>query len=782
MVIMVDVTHAQSENTGIIDRTQIDTCDSFIDGCYFLQRGIDDIRDDWLPSSELNLKKAISSFEQHAREHVGFDSTAYYLGYSYYFLFSVCYRLNRSENIKEYLEKALLYLPNDAIQYRFEMHCYYGNSFFYGDSLSGIEQDYCRAFEEFNKAMAYVDDLDISTDLLPFYKNLYYLRAYLLLDSYYNSSLLDTVTICNEIVEQPDWISCIGEQKLDRCIDDLNHIISINQHDSLKTNIDTLALVLLGQCYYYCADYDKATYYYEESGITPAQLMASLGYERVRCFLDSYFMQGIEDSTHITDDLSDVLFEFWRNNYRLMYMDEGNFNNKQGVMSEIAMNVLIYYYSKGEYAKALDFWFKIKNNFSFDDVLLTYQGLCRFALGDATGTEDFEFAARLNPRNGLSYFSMILSNFNEGIISSPLFSNSNIVLDGHDTSYYSIRGLGLDTSYYSIQGWASYCQKDYATAKDYYLYLSKLDNSSDNLLMVAICYQKMAEEMDDADQIRKDRYNALSETYFCDIIHMEDSTGLYSSTPYAYYYLGDSDNAMRTMEHILQTSFPASIQTAKDSLTCYAIHIKAAEIYANVGKLRLAKQHLKKAFEYCHIPLTLFIAQYASPLLAPIKQFVEKEAYRYLTYKTTESPIHRDTIVCDIPFNKNGNSNTRTISCIINGVQVDNMLFDPGADYVQLPQAVADSIGELYNNYIGWQPTKDANGNPVCQRIVSLDTLKIGDIVLENVQATINEEPGAQLLLGCTVWNNLKVEMPSPVSKGMIRLTYIKESIEIPEQ
>ncbi len=770
-VSMADVAYAQIEDDGIIGGVEIDTFASFRNGVYHYFNGIDYYYQGYYYMSEQQLEKAVDCFEQHLKERPGNVKTMHFLGYSYYWLTHVC----NTETYKDYLEKAIQHLPIDDIDARFEMHYFYGQYLFLGDSLSDIEPDYCKAFDEFDKAMACIDDIDLTDDLLPFYKELYYRHAGLLFYSYYyyNNNVPDTTTICSEIVERPeDWISCIGEQELNRCMDDLNHIICIEQNDSLKTNIDTLSLVLIGQCHYYCADYDKAIYCYEKSGVAPAQLMEWFNYETVRCFLDAYFYQGVENSEQVTA-LSDILFEFLRRNYRFMYMDKANYKDKQGVWSGLAANVIQYYKEKEEYEKALDFWFKIKNNFSFDDVLLTHQGLCRLALGDTTATRELEFAAHLNPKNaGLSHLGMTLSNLSNGNLYSDPFANNIVFLEDND----SVRSLGLDTTYYLIQGWASYCQKDYNDAKEYYIKLVELDESPDNLLMLALCYKKLAEDTACIEQAEV--YNNEASINFHKVIEIEDSTFLYSSAPYAYYYLGDPDNAVKTMEYILQTGFPTSIQAEKDSLKCYEIHEKAAEIYASVGKLRLAKQHLKKAFEYSHIPLTLSMAQYA-PLLSPIKQFVKKEADRYKRYITTESPIHRDTIVCDIPFKKKDkNTNTRTISCVINGVPVDNMLFDPGADYVQLTKSVADSIRGLF---LGWQPTKDANGNPVCQKIVSLGTLKIGDIVLENVQATINEEPNAQLLLGCTVWNNLKVEMPSPMNKGMIRLTYIKESIEIPE-
>ena len=192
--------------------------------------------------------------------------------------------------------------------------------------------------------------------------------------------------------------------------------------------------------------------------------------------------------------------------------------------------------------------------------------------------------------------------------------------------------------------------------------------------------------------------------------------------------------------------------------------------------MKKARYHIKKAFQYYNDPLRLAIVLEA-PLLVPIQSDVEREVNRYINLR-----VSKDTIVCDIPFNKRTQDYTRTVSCKINGKTIDDMLFDPGADKVQLSRDKAKEIGITEDDII--DPTylvKDANGRKVQVPLVSLKRVEIGDIVLENVQAIINNAPDAQLLLGCTVWNNLKVEMPSPVNKGMIRLTYIKESVEIPK-
>ena len=54
-----------------------------------------------------------------------------------------------------------------------------------------------------------------------------------------------------------------------------------------------------------------------------------------------------------------------------------------------------------EYEKALDFWFKIKNNFSFNYMLLMDQALCHIFLGDFSAISDLAFAFDMMNRNGI---------------------------------------------------------------------------------------------------------------------------------------------------------------------------------------------------------------------------------------------------------------------------------------------------------------------------------------------------------------------------------------------
>ena len=648
-----------------------------------------------------------------------------------------------------------MYLHEDAMM-ESQAHCQYGEYLLWEDSLSGVKPDYCKAILEFEKAIKYDIDFRANPVLFQNYKTALSRHSMLLFNSYVN----DKQNKINGFVNKEAVLACdtcIGEQQLDRCIDELKLLVSLEQTESEISLIDTLALVLLGECYYYKDEYEKATDYYEKSGIAPERLVELNGPESARIFLDSYIKQGKEEEQDIS--LLETLIESYRNDYnvyRQWFRDEPDDKESTGSWANLAHTVMIHYMGQEEYEKALDFWFKIKNNFSFNYMLLMDQALCHIFLGDFSAISDLAFAFDMMNRNGQINDYLLSEDFSDG-----------------DSDPFII----IKRSFFDLAAYSCYVQENFTAAKDYYLSLNQKDPL--NILMQAICYKKMAEKEHNPQM--KTNFEHKADMSFRDVIIKEDSIGKLKNTPYAYDFLGEYDKAVATLEHILQTELPLYAFNEEDSLYCHDLHFKAAEVYARVGQTKKAEYHLAKSLEYSHNPMLLAYILKA-PLLDSIQDFAYGEVNRYKkSLGLSESLIRKDTIISDIPFTRN-NDYTRTVSCMINGEPIDGMLFDPGADKVQLTRAKAEEIGITSDDVIGMVATKNANGTTVKKQLVSLKKVEVGNIVLENVQAYIDENNKAPLLLGCTVLNNLAVEMPSPVNKGMIRLTYIKESVEIPEK
>lgn len=632
-----------------------------------------------------------------------------------------------------------------------QRHYYQGVNLYNGDSLHGVVPDYCGAFREFETILESDAGFEQEFGLVPLLKDILYRHAYLLFLSHLHS-LPDSTNLCGNTKEISAWDTCIGGQQLDRCIDDLNRYFRLGQAESDTSNLDTLAMVLLGECHYYKKEYKEAIECYEKSGMSPEQLDII----PASCFWSSYLLLGINDNR--LEALAGRVIEAYRNDYalyHLLYRDvsDDKMFGKEGDSKEVVDSwlnsvhlFLLYYVGQKEYDKAFDFWLKIKNNFSLSPILLMDQALCRLYLGDFSAISDFAYAYNLlNSRR------------------APDTIPSEEQLSDDEDIFKTIKD-----AYNEIALSALYIEKNYEDAKEYYVDL-KHPTPEENL-MLGVCYKNL--NMENGAKRR-----------FYEVISMEDSIGKISETPYAYLFLGEYDKAVESMEQMLKTGFPSKISNEDDSLNCFGIHYQAAEIYAKVGMLGEAQWHFSKSLEYCHNPFALAIAL-KMPLLDTIRDYVEQEVNRYSEkLGILESKIQRDTIVCDIPFKKSSDY-TRTIKCkfqMNDSIKEIEMLFDPGADKCQFNIDDAMSLGITNNDIIACIPLHDANGNTVTKPLVSLNKVIIGDIELENVQAVIDSTSNAHSLLGCTVLNNLKVEMPSPVNKGKMRFTYIKESIEIPE-
>jgi len=96
----------------------------------------------------------------------------------------------------------------------------------------------------------------------------------------------------------------------------------------------------------------------------------------------------------------------------------------------------------------------------------------------------------------------------------------------------------------------------------------------------------------------------------------------------------------------------------------------------------------------------------------------------------------------------------RYVPMKINGQQL-NFVFDTGASSIcisTLEAAILVKNGLLSeDNIIGQQGYIDANGRFSVGTVINLDSVQIGNRKLENVEATIIENPRAECLLGQTV-------------------------------
>jgi aspartyl protease family protein len=133
-----------------------------------------------------------------------------------------------------------------------------------------------------------------------------------------------------------------------------------------------------------------------------------------------------------------------------------------------------------------------------------------------------------------------------------------------------------------------------------------------------------------------------------------------------------------------------------------------------------------------------------------------KSGRRLKIHKSQETnPPREERIIpgdkTTVKFNKRGG--VLEIPAELNGVPM-NFIFDTGASDIMISSEEAEnlySIGKLTDDdFIGVGDFTDANGNISQGKIINLSSVKIGNRVLKNIRASINQHQNAPLLFGQT--------------------------------
>lgn len=237
-----------------------------------------------------------------------------------------------------------------------------------------------------------------------------------------------------------------------------------------------------------------------------------------------------------------------------------------------------------------------------------------------------------------------------------------------------------------------------------------------------------------------------------------------SCAHYAYYYLGQKENAIAFMDSII----------AKNEDRAGSLY-DAACLYSIMGEKEKAISYLRQAFEqgYRRIAHT-----YADHDLDNIRELPEYE----VLLEQYSKELHEDnaegqddisegiTETVEVPFTKEGG--VTKVECTINGLPL-HFVFDTGAADVTMSMVEANFM--LKNDYIkptdivGLARYMDANGDITEGTIVNLRSVNFGGLELDNVRATVVRNQRAPLLLGQSVLGRLgKIEIDNPDMKLVI--------------
>lgn len=235
---------------------------------------------------------------------------------------------------------------------------------------------------------------------------------------------------------------------------------------------------------------------------------------------------------------------------------------------------------------------------------------------------------------------------------------------------------------------------------------------------------------------------------------------------YAYYYLGDRDKAIETLNKALKKEDKGN-------------YYDAACLYSIMGDKEKAIFYLRKALEngyriFAHIKrdrdlnnirttteYKALMAEYEQKHLQEIAEDGDDAVYEN---KTEEVSFIKEGNVCKV-------------KCSINNLPL-HFIFDTGASDVSISSVEATFM--LKNDYlsasdiIGRQNYITADGNIIEGTVINLRDVKLGNIHLNDIKASVVKNQSAPLLLGQSVFSKLgKIEIDN--DNKVLRITYRKK-------
>lgn len=297
-----------------------------------------------------------------------------------------------------------------------------------------------------------------------------------------------------------------------------------------------------------------------------------------------------------------------------------------------------------------------------------------------------------------------------------------------------------------------------------------------------LCYSgiyklKDAEEKTDEEIQRKLR--TLAKKDLQTVIAYEKSHKETLNTPYAYYWLGMEDSAIYWTEKMLQ---------GKDLFNAYSV---AADIYCLLEDYPLAKYYIDNYVQYVdsvaertsnkeYKPFLIGSLKY-NDNLKPIRGYVDTLCAQFdsneVLYHSKRITFDTTKTVVACRFNKGGSV---YLPCKFGQVADTMLLFDPGAQYLQITQKFVcelmdkDSTAIKYS--LGTEKFIASNASESEQEMVILSSITLGEITLHNVVAAIAEDPNATMLLGMSVLGAFDIELS--IRKSKITFKYITERLE----
>lgn len=358
------------------------------------------------------------------------------------------------------------------------------------------------------------------------------------------------------------------------------------------------------------------------------------------------------------------------------------------------------------------------------------------------------------------------------------YCNQAIALDSTDTDYLLNKAIIEDfagkykdaisdmTNYiahepensfgYYRRGWIKDKMKDYDGAiEDYTMAITLNPDDAYSYMCRGNIYQLKGEtEKSKRDFEEAIRLDSIPEQADCSF--------------YAYYYLGEKDKAISVMDALLKKGEKGN-------------YYDAACLYSIMEEKDKAILFLSKALEngyrnFAHMERD-----------RDLDNIRNMQAYKDLVnkYKKIQQGLEDEEQLVgkgqyeekkeEIPFTKDGG--VYKVKCAINNLPL-HFIFDTGASDVSISSVEATFMVKndylSSNDILGKQSYLNANGEISEGTVINLRDVKLGNLHLNNVKASVVKNQSAPLLLGQTVLSRLgKIEIDN--NKSVLKITYKKK-------
>ena len=232
---------------------------------------------------------------------------------------------------------------------------------------------------------------------------------------------------------------------------------------------------------------------------------------------------------------------------------------------------------------------------------------------------------------------------------------------------------------------------------------------------------------------------------------------------YAYYYLGDKSKAIETLNKVME-------KNPKDN------YYSAACLYSIMGEKDKSIDYLRKSLEngyrnFNHVKRDRDLNNIRSTAeYKALMEEYEKKHQQEIVEDADDTVYENKTE--EVPFTKE--SGICKVKCVINNLPL-HFIFDTGASDVSISSVEATFM--LKNDYlsssdvIGKQNYMTADGNITEGTIINLRDVKLGNIHLKDIKASVVKNQSAPLLLGQSVFSKLgKIEIDN--DNKVLRITY----------